>query len=135
LLAFLEDLEDLLLRMIRGVFLFIFVKLPRWTYETLLDWLPTGVKFVKVCLLAALWLSLLAGPALLGYFWMAIATRLSGVGIPLSGALRLYNERPLLYTTAGILWGLLALTASVWGIWHVKRRRVRRAAMPQPWRL
>jgi hypothetical protein len=92
--VWLAGVEAAFWRMIRGVFHFAFVHLPRTCYRALVEIIgPVAVRLARVSLAFGLWLAVLFGPCF-------------GL-VALGGFL------------AGVTWLLLALTGSVWGLSRV----------------
>jgi hypothetical protein len=59
----LVEVEDSLLRMIRGVFRFVVEGLPTWIYRVVVEMVgPLAVRLSRVAGLACLWLVILFGP-------------------------------------------------------------------------
>lgn len=98
----LAEVEELLWRMIYGVFRFTFQRLPEWVYHTLLDTVgPAAVRLTRVLAVLCLWLAVLFVPAIC----------LGKLGGPFWG-------------TCGVLaWLALAITGSVWGRAYLVRKR------------
>jgi len=98
----LAEVEEVLWRMIRGVFRFTFQRLPEWVYRTLLDTVgPAVVRLIRVLAVLCLWLAILCVPAfcfgnLGGAFW----------------------------GTCGVLgWLALFIAGSAWGWAYLVRKR------------
>jgi tetratricopeptide (TPR) repeat protein len=114
--SLLDQLEDLLSRMIRGVFRFTFVRLPREVYEAVIRWFPTAVKLLKVLGLLAAWLLLTFGPVawVLGNgAWVS-----PDVGPPLAW----YYAHRTPWDVALCLWSAVAIIGSVWGVARLRRK-------------
>jgi hypothetical protein len=119
----LDYLEDILVRMIKGIIKFIFFQLPKNIIDLLLKLFPTFIKFIKVSFLLVVWLVIIIGPMVFfGYF-----DRFND--LPLIDSSNLVNllmetmnfeisQRP--YT---ILWLALAAVGSIWGIRYMRRRK------------
>src|SRR5437867_7352955 len=58
----LDRCEDLLTRMIRGVFRFALIRVPKSIYRFVVDFSPTITKLVKVIILLVVYLSVVLGP-------------------------------------------------------------------------
>lgn len=117
--GFLEIVEDLLIKMIAGLFRFICVKVPTELYLAVLRWFPTLVRMLRICLLLAFWLVAAFGPCI--------------VTLQFSGrAFETWRHIPVppIYETHSEIWQavvgsytVLALTGSLWGVLYVRRRR------------
>jgi hypothetical protein len=145
----LEFLEDLLIRMIKGIVRFIFVRVPFRIIELLNRYFPTLVKFIKVLFLLLVWLGIGIGPVLAVLFWYdpgsfsASPPRvpygrpatldfahspISAVGNLISAFIAgLQRELAANWLLAGgaVLWGGLFVAGSVWGLFFAVRRRRR----------
>ncbi|MBA4017734.1 MAG: hypothetical protein C0483_11220 [Pirellula sp.] len=58
----LVDLQELLLRMLVGIFQFIFIKLPSEIVHALVRWFPTLIRLGNVIVLFVLWVGAALGP-------------------------------------------------------------------------
>ncbi len=58
----LDKLEDIEIKMIYGVFLFVFIKVPTFIKDTLIEWFSILMKLIKVMFLFILWLSIIFSP-------------------------------------------------------------------------
>jgi len=114
LLNLLDKLEDLEVKMIYGVFQFLFWKVPKFIKDTLINWfLPILVKLIKVIFLFVVWLAIISSPLI--YF---VYTNYDSEQIIESLAKFSNNE----YFIA-IFWIVIVLIGSIWGIFHVHRKQ------------
>lgn len=98
----LADIEEMLWRMVCGVFHFAFHRLPEWVYRTLLDTVgPLTIRLIRVLVVFALWLAIVFSPVI-------IAAKLS---LPSSGDM------------AAAAWLVLALIGSIWGCYRLAKKR------------
>ena len=113
-------LEDLLIKMIVGVFRFIFVKLPSEFYRALVLWFPTLVRLLKVASLLIVWLTVTFGP-------IAVALRSDDLGptrpLDLISAPEAATSHSELWTWCAVAYTAVALCGSVWGAMYVRRLR------------
>lgn len=121
-------LEDILIRMITGIFRFLLLHLPRECCLAVARWFPTLVQAVKVGLLSLIWLTLTFG----GLAWIAghawLVERLGGDPESQPGwYLQTRGRWDVLLT----LYSLGAIAGSGWGLYFVRRKRRRRRAARQ----
>lgn len=111
----LDHLEQYLLKMIFGVFKFIFYRFPKFVWDTLANWFPTIVKFIKVSVLLCFWIIIVIGP--LGYLYyevFGITLHPIDIEIEFWTIVDAYGMWPM-------AWSLIALIGSFWGLIYVKR--------------
>ncbi len=108
LCKWLDECEDRLWRMTRGVFHFLLHWLPEWIIRVLLETVgPAVVRAVRVFFALCVWLTLLFGPG--------------EVAIALGG--------PFWVDVGAVLWSATAAAGSVYGLYRVvKKRRANAAA-------
>jgi hypothetical protein len=98
----LAEVEDLLWRMIRGVYRFTFVRVPEWMYHTLVDTVgPVTIRLMRVLVALCLWLATVFGPSIatfkiVGGFWGGVAA---------------------------LTWLALATSGSIWGASYIRKKR------------
>ncbi len=109
----LDKLEDLEVKMIYGVFQFIFWKVPKFIKDTLINWFPTLVKLIKVIFLFLVWLAIISSPLI--YF---VYTNYDSEQISESFA-RFSDSEYLIVT----FWIVIGLIGSIWGIFHLHRKQ------------
>ncbi|MDB5340527.1 MAG: hypothetical protein JWN70_6146 [Planctomycetaceae bacterium] len=116
----LEWLEDLFIKMIRGIFKFTFIHIPCEVYRTLVHWYPTLVRTFRVAILGATWLFLASAPLIwiLCHEWFM--NRIGGDG----------STQPIWYYAHQLAWNAVfylytgfAIVGSGWGVFYVKRLR------------
>lgn len=118
--AELDWIEDILKRMIVGLFRFVFVRVPVEIYRALVHWYPTLVQVVRILFLFASWLVCTFGPAALawglrvGWFRDVPWEWLRGLQLPW------YGDALIVFYTA------LAVAGSFWGIQYIKLKRRKR---------
>ena len=96
------DVEDVLVRMIAGVFRFMVDGLPTWIYHFVVDTLgPVAIRLVRVLGLAFLWLTILFGPLAIGCFF----------------------SLPSWWGLGSMAWMALSIGGSVWGLNRIVRKR------------
>lgn len=118
--GFLDELQELLIKMILGIFQFILLRLPQAIYRALVRWFPTVVKVAKILVLAAVWLLLAAGPLFLIMNIQGPLLAWRSFELPLPD---FYVRHADAWNYAVIGYTLLALYASIWGALYVRRRR------------
>ncbi len=97
----LEDVEEAFWRMIRGVFRFVFHRLPEAFYRWMVDAVgPVTIRLIRVLVVFSLWLAVLFGPA----------TTASKLNLPFSGWI-------------GFAWVVLAIIGSGWGLSYIAKKR------------
>jgi hypothetical protein len=70
LYQWLVEVEEALLRMIRGIYRFVVEGLPTWIYRFFVDTVgPVAARLCRVSGLALLWLMILFGPVTLACDW------------------------------------------------------------------
>lgn len=116
----LEWLEDLFIKMIRGMFKFTFIHIPCEAYRTLIQWSPTLVRAFRVAILGATWLVLALTPLIWVLFHQSIMTRVGADGLtePIW-----YYAHQLAWNTVFYLYTGFAVVGSGWGVFYVKRLR------------
>lgn len=117
----LGKVEEYELRMIFGIFRFVFWRLPRLIYDEVIAWLPTVAKLIKVVGLFVIWSSCVGAPLVLSIY------SLSYIGDILnqmwSVAWRaIIDIGAILNETWRWAWLVTAVLGSAWGITHIKRR-------------
>ena len=113
-------LEDLLVRMIVGVFRFIFVKLPSELYRALRRWFPTLMRVVKILILLVAWLTLVFGP-LFGSLHRAGSAKM---WLPYEITVPAFYLRHAQLLDALVLgYSAIAVVGSIWGAVYMRRRR------------
>lgn len=115
----LELIEDVLVKMIVGLFRFISVKVPTEIYRAVVRWFPTLVRVGKIGALLAFWLIAALGPCL-------VTLQFAGVlfeGWTQLVAPNLYLSHPGIWQAVACIYTALALSGSVWGVLYVRRRR------------
>jgi hypothetical protein len=133
---FLEVVEDCLQKMLRGVFIFIFVRLPKLIYDTLLAWIPTVTRLIKIAFMFVTWLFVTVGPVVWATRSMLPTQTLSWlphVHPPLPEPVATFRPPDLITWQVGIalLWMVLAFIGSCWGIVYLRRKRREDAASVQ----
>ncbi len=123
----LNKVQDLELRMIRGVFRFVFRKVPSFLWDTLCRWAPTLAKFLQVVALGAVLAIIVGGPLLYASYpsYHLLVADIDGFLMAL-GQLAFavpFDEVPRALV---ILWTALAAIGAVWGIFYVRRRAARK---------
>lgn len=120
---FLDDLEDVMIRMTKGVFLVPFVKFPQLVRRIAVRLFPQFVKAVRV--LAWVWVWCLAG------FGPAIAMIWTRGELPFELPAGASEHREIIqYVTYAVVVGWTALAGivgSIYGIGCIKNRRCRKA--------
>ena len=100
--GFLVEIEDALLRMIRGVFRFTCHWLPIWIYRFFIDTVgPVTIKLVRVMILLSIWLILVFSPLA-----SAFAFKL-----------------PSWWSYGATTWTGLSIAGSIWGLYRLAKRR------------
>ena len=103
----LDEWEDRLWRMTRGVYHFLFDWLPRWIIRVLLETVgPAVVRAIRVFFALCVWLTVLLSPV----------------------ALTVTLEAPLWVDLAAVLWLAAAAAGSVYGLYRVAKKRRAEAA-------
>jgi hypothetical protein len=103
----LGDVEEALVRMIRGVFRFITEGLWEWIFHFVVDTLgPVTIRLGRVLALACLWLIIVFSP----------------------GAVGVRFSLPWWWAFGSTVWVGLALVGSVWGLNRIAKKR--KAAVP-----
>ena len=87
----LDKLEDIEIRMIYGIFLFIFAKIPIFIKDILVEWFLTFLKFLKVILLLSVWILIISAPVI---FWKYKYNNLGASLSSLEGWLLAINNLP-----------------------------------------
>lgn len=113
-------LEDLLVKMIIGVFRFIFVKVPGEVYRAFVRWFPTLVRFAKVVALLGVWLSVTFGPCAVSLQFSGWETSWFPWRIPVP---QIYQDHALIWRWCAVFYTVLAICGSIWGALYVRRRR------------
>lgn len=116
----LELMEDVLVKMIVGLFRFISVKVPTDIYRAVVRWFPTLVRIGKIGALLAFWLMAALGPCLVT---LQFAGALFESRPQLLPAPNLYLSHPGIWQAVVCIYTALALSGSVWGVLYVRRRR------------
>lgn len=119
-LSWLGFLEDLLIKMIIGVFRFIFVKVPGELYRSLVRWFPTLVRFAKVVALLGVWSSVTFGPCAFSLQFSGWETSWFPWRIPVP---QIYRDHAQLWNWCAGCYTALAVCGSIWGALYVRRRR------------
>lgn len=102
LYQWLQDAEDALLRMIKGVFRFVSEEFPHRIYQFVFETVgPVTIRLARVLGLACLWLMILLSPFVVG------------VGCNL----------PWWWCVGSVAWAGLAIAGSVWGLGRALRKR------------
>ncbi|MBL9083490.1 MAG: DUF4339 domain-containing protein [Planctomycetales bacterium] len=121
---FLDDLEDLMIRMIKGNFIVFFVKFPQKLWRLATRMFPKVVKVVRIFILSWVWLIIGFGPAIWLY-WTA------GV-LPIELPPSISEHRELIRLTIVVVVGcwtaIAGVFGSIYGIGFIKDRRRRKAA-------
>ncbi len=119
----LVDLQELLLRMLVGIFQFIFIQLPTEIVHTIIRWFPTLIRLGNVIVLFALWLGAAFGPLALSlcregreFPWMS-----PPLPVP-----EFYLHHAAVFDHTLVAYTILALYGSAWGAVRIRRRRRRR---------
>jgi ribosomal protein S27AE len=124
--SLLDWLEIKLRRMTVGTFVFVFRRIPAGLYDlaagllrglaAFCRWLvPFSWKLARVTVWLSLWLGLLVGPTLfLGRVLPLLAPRSALPGLLATG------------------WLVLAVSGSIWGFFHYRRRKVALVGTPHP---
>lgn len=124
----LDEFEGVLQRMIGGVFLFTFVRLPQELWTNVVRWFPCAVKLVRVVALLLLWLALTAGPFssifVARTMWLEKNEGIAGW----------YNAHHTGWDAILCLWSALASIASVWGYLYYRRQSQPKSADRPFWR-
>lgn len=128
-LELLEWLEDLFIKMIRGIFKFTLVHVPRELYRALVRWFPTLVRTLRVVVLGMIWLVLASAPFNWMLFHEAIVNRLGWDG---SVEPVWYHSHRLAWNASIYLYSLLAVAGSGWGVLYIKRLRRKMADKKAP---
>ena len=97
----LDEAETVTHRMIEGIFHFLTQTMPLWAIRQLLELALIAVKAARVAATFAVWLALACWPLLL-----------------------LKHSPGIVCTLLLLSWVALALAGSVWGVLHVRRRRI-----------
>ena len=116
----LELIEDVLVKMIVGLFRFISVKVPTEIYRAVVRWFPTLMRIGKIVALLAFWLTAALGPCLVT---LQFAGALFESRPQLLPAPSLYLFHPGIWQVVVGIYTALALSGSVWGVLYVRRRR------------
>lgn len=122
----LVDLQELLLRMLAGIFQFIFIQLPTEIVQTIIRWFPTLIRLGNVIVLFVLWLGAAFGPLALSlcregreFPWMS-----PPLPVP-----EFYLRHAAVFDHTLVAYTILALYGSAWGAVRIRRqRRSRREA-------
>lgn len=118
--ALLDWLEDLFIKMIRGIFKFTIIHVPCEVYRALVRWSPTLVRIIRVTILGVIWLLLATAPLLWALFHQQMMNRFGRDG--LNEPVWYYAHRlacdTLAYTYTGF-----AVAGSGWGVVYIKRLR------------
>lgn len=119
----LDYIENIIVRMIAGIFTFIFLRIPRWIMNLIYEWMPTFGKFLKVCVLLLAWFSIILSIPLLMWF-----TDIFNIGEPIQ--FRSFSDANFNWAISEIakspisyFWILLCVAGSVWGILYYRRKR------------
>lgn len=122
--SFLEWAEDLLVRMICGVYKFIFIKLPTEAYYTVVRWFPTLVRLIKVAFYLAILMASIFLPAVMAMNRQGIIEPSGWFVIPVPDW---YLDHPAIWDAVAYCYSTLALIGSIWGAVYLRRRFKRRA--------
>jgi DNA-directed RNA polymerase subunit RPC12/RpoP len=117
--SFLEWAEDLLVRMICGVYKFIFIKLPTEAYHTVVRWFPTLVRLIKVAFYLAILMASIFLPAVVAMNRQGIIEASGWFVIPVPDW---YLAHPAIWDAVAYSYTALALIGSVWGAVYLRRR-------------
>lgn len=122
----LADLQSLLVRMLIGIFQFIFVKLPSDIFQTVRRWFPTVVRLAIVVFLACLWLLAAFGP--LAYSFCREGREPTWTDTPLPVP-KFYLEYATVFDHGIAAYTILAIYGSFWkALQGVRRLRQKRGA-------
>lgn len=121
---FLDDLEDLLIRMVKGVFIVPFVKLPQKLWRIAIRMFPKVIKAVRVLIVAWVWLIVGFGPAILLYWTRGELT----IELPPSVSEHRELIRLTIIIVVGCWTAIAGVFGSIYGIGFIKDRRRRKAA-------
>ena len=113
-------LEDLLVKMIVGVFRFIFVKVPGEVCRALVRWFPTLVRFAKVIGLLGVWLSVTFGLCAVSLQFSGWETSWFPWRTPVP---QIYQDHAQIWHWCAGCYTVLAVCGSIWGALYVRRRR------------
>jgi hypothetical protein len=102
----LDWVEQVLLRMIIGVFRFIFRKLPRFIYDVIKYWVPIFAKFLKVTFIAAFLGVVVVGPSVIAMKQME----------------QNRNNVDML-TLVMFGWTALSVVGMIWGLFWIRHRK------------
>lgn len=118
----LDELQNLLTRMILGIFQFILVKLPTEICRALVRWFPTLMRLIKVCALIVVLLAILTGPMCIMLSHRRDLLR----SYPYAArAADFYASHEGPCDSAVWIWTVLALCGAIWGALRLKRRKKR----------
>lgn len=128
-----DRIGDFFFRMVKGVFIFAILKLPRiiWRFVTCVEHLKFLLRYAKSIIRAVFWFVAwvtIVFAAWMAFGWEAFVRFWSAVGeLMVNIMISLWN---MLYENFGIIWMVIALIGSVYGLIFVtlKRRRSRRNA-------
>lgn len=115
----LEIVEDLLIKMIAGLFRFIFVKVPTELYRAVLRWFPTLVQMLRIGGLLMFWLAAALGPCVVMLQFSGRAFE-NWPRIPVPSMYEMHSE---IWQAVVGSYTVLALTGSLWGVLYLRRRR------------
>lgn len=105
--SLLEWIEEILIKMILGIFQFILLRLPQEIFEALVRWLPTTIRLIRILVLFCSWMLLVSGPAATTWFMIE----------------KQQADCPWYAWPAAWGYTFLAILGSAWGVRYIKRRR------------
>lgn len=126
-----DRIGDFFFRMVKGVFIFAILKLPHliWRCITCVEYLKFILKYTKSILWAVFWFTVwvaIVFAAWMAFGWEAFVRFWTAVGdLLLDLLMAIWN---VIYGNFGVIWMVIALIGSVYGLIFVtlKKRRSRR---------
>jgi hypothetical protein len=132
----LDRIEQYLLRMIFGIFKFSLYHLPKYIWDTLTNWFPTIMKFVKVVLLLCFWIAVVIGPlSYLYYKIFGITPHPIDIETEYRAIVDTYGIWPIAWAIVAIIgsfWGLIYIKRITWTWWQRRAKRKLRTEMSTP---
>ena len=126
-----DRIGDFFFRMVKGIFIFAILKLPRliWRCVTCVEYLKFVLKYTKSILWAVFWFTVwvaIVFAAWMAFGWEAFVRFWTAVGDLLLDLLMAIWD--VIYGNFGVIWMVIALIGSVYGLIFVtlKKRRSRR---------
>lgn len=129
----LDKLEDVEIRMIYGIFRFIFIRVPCFIRDIILEWFPTLLKFLKVTVLFLIWCLIILSPIVL-FSYNSYEKKIhhgSDYTSSFQDILYFIINLEFLKTSSQFsenymiwIWSILGVMGSVWGILYIRRKKI-----------